>query len=115
MRFSRPIWATPAKVTNSIPMTQTELAEVLGISLPYLNQILKGRLPMTKSVATDLSILFGTDISVWLDADNEYRKAYFYVIKHKTQKRNPGFDNTKRRKLISSLDSNFSVEDDDEI
>ena len=53
-------------------MTQTDLAERLGISFPRVNEIVNGRRGITPDTAIRLSRLFGTTPEFWLNGQLEW-------------------------------------------
>lgn len=48
-------------------MTQTELAEKLGVSFPRINEIVQGRRGMTPDTALRLERLFGVSAQFWMN------------------------------------------------
>jgi antitoxin HigA-1 len=53
-------------------ITQSELADKLGIPFQRVNQIVKGRRSVTPATALRLSRLFGTSVEVWLNLQTAY-------------------------------------------
>lgn len=53
--------------------SQTELADILGRPAPHINQIVKGRRPVTPEIAKELAAAFGTSPMVWLNLEAAYR------------------------------------------
>lgn len=53
-------------------LTQTELAQRLGISYPRLNEIIHGKRAVTPDTALRLERLFGMDASFWLTLQHHY-------------------------------------------
>lgn len=53
--------------------TQTDLAEILGISVTGVNEILNDRRGITAETARGLAEAFGTSAQVWLNLDSRYR------------------------------------------
>ena len=53
-------------------MSQTDLAERLGISFPRVNEIVNGRRGITPDTAIRLSRLFGTTPAFWLTGQLEW-------------------------------------------
>jgi HTH-type transcriptional regulator/antitoxin HigA len=53
--------------------TQNDLAEVLGKSLPHVNDILNGKAGITPDTAKGLSEAFDTSAEVWLRLEARYR------------------------------------------
>ena len=48
-------------------LTQTELAERLGVSYPRVNELIHGKRDMTPDTALRLERLFGVEAQVWLN------------------------------------------------
>jgi addiction module HigA family antidote len=58
---------------DHIGMTQAELAERLGRSVPKLNELIKGKAPITKETATKLEYVLGVPTSFWLNLERTYQ------------------------------------------
>lgn len=58
---------------NHIGMSQAELAERLGRSVPKLNELIKGKVPITKETATKLEYVLGVPASFWLNLERQYQ------------------------------------------
>jgi HTH-type transcriptional regulator/antitoxin HigA len=56
-----------------IGMSQAELAERLGRSVPKLNELIKGKAPITKETATKLEYVLGVLASFWLNLERTYQ------------------------------------------
>lgn len=56
-----------------IGMSQAELAERLGRSVPKLNELIKGKAPITKETATKLEYVLGVPASFWLNLERTYQ------------------------------------------
>ncbi len=50
-----------------LDLTQKEAAELLGISYPRMNEVVKGRRSITPSTALRLARLTGTEAEFWLN------------------------------------------------
>lgn len=50
-----------------LEVTQTELAEWIGVSYPRLNEIIKGKRGVTPDTALRLEQVFGMDAQFWLN------------------------------------------------
>ena len=48
-------------------MTQTELAERIGVSYPRVNELIRGKRGMTPDTALRLERLFGMEAQFWLN------------------------------------------------
>lgn len=57
-----------------IEMSQAELAERLGRSIPKLNELIKGKAPITKETAGKLEYVLGIDASFWLNLEKHYQE-----------------------------------------
>jgi len=57
-----------------IGMSQAELAERLGRSIPKLNELIKGKAPITKETASKLEYVLGVDASFWLNKEKYYQE-----------------------------------------
>jgi addiction module HigA family antidote len=53
-------------------MTQTELAERIGVSYPRVNEIVNAKRGITPDTALRLSKLFGTTPEFWLDGQRNW-------------------------------------------
>jgi addiction module HigA family antidote len=58
---------------DHISMSQAELAERLGRSVPKLNELIKGKAPITKETATKLEYVLGVPASFWLNLERTYQ------------------------------------------
>ena len=50
-----------------------ELAERLGRSVPKVNELIKGKAPITKETATKLEYVLGIQASFWLNLERKYQ------------------------------------------
>lgn len=50
-----------------LELTQTELAERLGVSYPRVNELVHGKRDMTPDTALRLERLFGVEAQLWLN------------------------------------------------
>lgn len=53
-------------------MTQTELAERIGVSYPRVNEIVNGKRGVTPDTALRLATLFGTTPEFWLNGQRNW-------------------------------------------
>lgn len=53
--------------------TQADLAEILGVSLPLVNEIINGKRRITPETAKALGHAFGTDPQFWLNLESAYQ------------------------------------------
>jgi len=58
---------------DEIGMSQAELAERMGRSVPKLNELIKGKAPITKETATKLEYVLGVPASFWLNLERNYQ------------------------------------------
>ncbi|EPR65694.1 HigA family addiction module antitoxin [Cyclobacterium qasimii] len=58
---------------DHIAMSQAELAERLGRSVPKLNELIKGKAPITKETAIKLEYVLGVPASFWLNLERTYQ------------------------------------------
>ena len=57
-----------------IGMSQAELAERMGRSVSKLNELIKGKAPITKETAVKLEYVLGIDASFWLNLEKHYQE-----------------------------------------
>src|SRR5262249_56919904 len=53
--------------------TQADLAEILGKSLPLVNEVITGKREITPATAQALSAALGTSAQFWLNLESTYR------------------------------------------
>ncbi len=70
---------TIMETLESIGMSQAELAERIGRSKEKINDIIKGRQPITNKTAFKLEKALGIPASFWLNRENEYRRLLFEI------------------------------------
>lgn len=58
---------------DHIGMSQTELAERLGKSVPKLNELINGKTPITKETAIKLEYVLGVQAGFWLNLERRYQ------------------------------------------
>jgi addiction module HigA family antidote len=56
-----------------VKMSQAELAERLGRSIPKLNELIKGKAPITKETATKLEYVLNIPASFWINLERKYQ------------------------------------------
>lgn len=66
---------------DEIGMSQAELAERLGRSVPKLNELIKGKAPVTKDTATKLEYVLGVPASFWLSLERQYQDKLLEIEK----------------------------------
>ncbi len=64
---------TIQETIDDISMSQAELAERLGRSIPKLNELIKGKAPITKETAIKLEYVLGIPASFWLNLERQYQ------------------------------------------
>lgn len=74
-----PDWASPPgdtilDILEERDWTQAELARRSGYSTKHINNIVKGKVPLTEDVAVKLEIVLGTSARFWLTREAEYRE-----------------------------------------
>src|SRR5690554_2764305 len=57
-----------------IGMSQAELAERLGRSVPKLNELIKGKASITKEIAQKLEYVLGVEAGFWLNLEKDYQE-----------------------------------------
>ena len=62
-----------------IGMSQAELAERLGRSIPKLNELIKGKAPITKDTAIKLEYVLGIPASFWLNLERQYQEELMQI------------------------------------
>lgn len=65
-------------------LSQTELAEWIGVSYPRLNEIVNGKRGITPDTALRLQQVFGVDAQFWLNLEVAWE---LYQAKHSKQAR----------------------------
>lgn len=78
LELKRSLLSTPGdriqEHIDFIGMSQAELAERLGRSIPKLNELIKGKAPITKETASKLEYVTGIDASFWLNLEKHYQE-----------------------------------------
>ncbi|HFC00768.1 MAG TPA: ImmA/IrrE family metallo-endopeptidase [Phaeodactylibacter sp.] len=64
---------TIQETIDVIGMSQAELAVRLGRSVPKLNELIKGKAPISKETATKLEYVLGIPANFWLELEREYQ------------------------------------------
>lgn len=62
-----------------IGMSQAELAERLGRSVPKLNELIKGKAPITKETAAKLEYVLGIPATFWLNLERQYQEELLQI------------------------------------
>jgi HTH-type transcriptional regulator / antitoxin HigA len=71
--FVSPPGETVADLLEQAAMTQTELAQRLGVSLKHTNQVVKGAASISAELALGLEKVFGVSADFWLNRESLYR------------------------------------------
>jgi HTH-type transcriptional regulator/antitoxin HigA len=71
--FVSPPGETVADLLEQAAMTQTELAQRLGVSLKHTNQVVKGGASISAELALGLEKVFGVSADFWLNRESLYR------------------------------------------
>lgn len=66
---------------EEIGMSQAELAERLGRSVPKLNELIKGKAPITKETAIKLEYVLGVPASFWLNLERKFHDELLEIEK----------------------------------
>lgn len=74
-----PDWASPPgdTITDLLDernWTQQQLADRLGYSLKHVNQLIKGKVPLTEDAAIRLHNVLGASVGFWLTREAQYRE-----------------------------------------
>jgi len=70
---------TLAETLEAIGMSQAELAERTGHSKKMINEIIKGKAPITPRMALELERVLGVPASFWNNRERHYREALAHV------------------------------------
>jgi len=68
---------TIQETIDMMGMSQAELAERMGRPKEKINDVIKGREPITTVTAFQLENVLGTPASFWLNREKEYRKQIY--------------------------------------
>jgi addiction module HigA family antidote len=71
--YISPPGGTLADLLEQAGMTQTELAQRLGVSLKHVNQIVKGAASISAELSLGLEKVFGVSADFWLNRESLYR------------------------------------------
>lgn len=66
---------------DEIDMTQAELAERLGRSVPKLNELIKGKAHINKELAIRLENVLGIPANFWLNLEQTYQEELLEIEK----------------------------------
>ena len=74
-----PDWASPPgdtilDIIEEREWTQAELAERLGYNPKHVNQLIKGKVPLTEEAAIRLERVLGSTVGFWLAREAQYRE-----------------------------------------
>lgn len=64
---------TIQETIDTIGMSQAELAERLGRSIPKLNELINGKAPITKDTALKLEYVLDIPVSFWINLERRYQ------------------------------------------
>lgn len=53
-------------------LTQRKFAEIIGISCPVLNEVIKGQRPITAELAFKIEAAMGTKAYIWMELQTQY-------------------------------------------
>lgn len=65
-------------------MSQSELAERLGRSVPRLNELIRGKAPLSPDTALRLEYVLGVPASHWLDLEQRYQQQLLVMEQRRT-------------------------------
>mgnify|MGYP001817973532 CR=1 FL=1 len=73
-----PDWASPpgdtiAELLEKRDATSDDLARMLSLTREQMSDLMKGTLPLTEKIATDLCSIFGVGVQFWLNREKQYR------------------------------------------
>lgn len=74
-----PDWASPPgdtmlDIIEERGWTQTELAQRMGFSSKHINQLIKGKVPLTEDAAVRLERVLGSSVGFWLAREARFRE-----------------------------------------
>src|SRR5690554_2641617 len=88
---------------DAIGMSQAELAERQGRSVPKLNELIKGKAPITKDTATKWEYVLGVPARFWLNLERQYQDELLEIEQMEELERNKewvtGFPLREMKKL----------------
>lgn len=87
--FVTPPGDSLADVLETIEMTQAELAQRTGRSLKTINEIIKGKSPVTPEMSLQFEKVLGVKASFWNNREKCYR-AYLALQKEKKSSKSSG-------------------------
>lgn len=78
LEFRKEILSPPGdtiqETIDELGMTQAELAQRMGRSKEKLNELIKGKEPLTRKTAVLLDRVLGIPVSFWMNRENDYRE-----------------------------------------
>ncbi len=75
---------TVRETLDVMGMSQAELAERMGRAKEKVNDMIKGRAPITQNTAFQLEKVLGIPAAFWLNRENDYRRELFEIEQKKT-------------------------------
>jgi len=96
--YAIPPGETLAEELAAKSMNQAELAALMGITKEFLNEIIKGKAPITPEIALKLERVFQLPANFWMNLEQQYQKTLTHL------QINQAVNNTKPffNELISS-------------
>nr|MDA3866641.1 ImmA/IrrE family metallo-endopeptidase [Salinivirgaceae bacterium] len=79
---------TIQETLETIGMSQAELAERMAYPKEKLNDLIKGREPLTRKNALKLERILGIPLSFWMNRENEYREELMRIEELEKAERN---------------------------
>lgn len=75
-----PPGVTIKELADQAGITQVELASRMDISTKHLSKLINGEVELTREIARILEVIFGLDVSFWMNLENSYRERLFELI-----------------------------------
>lgn len=81
---ARPNFAVPPgesilEMMENMGITHSDLALKLDITIESLDEIIKGKQPINKDIATNLEQITGVSSDLWLDLETGYKEQLRYL------------------------------------
>lgn len=88
-------------IINDMEITQKEFAKRIGTTPKTICKLVNGEINLSKDIALNLSIMFGSSPDVWLNLQKEYEEKIIEIKKQEKLER--------QKEIIKQLDYNFFV------
>lgn len=80
-KYTSPIAIPPGvtikELADEAGITQIELATRMDISTKHLSKLINGEVELTRDIARILEVIFGLDVSFWMNLENSYRERLY--------------------------------------